>query len=160
MAFLAIAVALDAGLIGSPFRLRLGSFVRVILRTLIVVGTWFTFGGIELHSLQSVVVVFPYWNIAFCLAISVRRERLSFLFQLSFIDPSIDRDSKFVHLLEFRRAILPGDLIFDIVFQSSIELRGKGFVVPLDLGGQNLEFCFVFRRRGALTKGLYVAFCF
>jgi hypothetical protein len=72
VAFLATAVALDAGLVCSPFRLRLRSFVRVVLRTLIVViKTWFAFGGIELHPLQSIVVVFLYWNIALCLAISV-----------------------------------------------------------------------------------------
>jgi hypothetical protein len=52
VAFLAIAVALDTGLIGSPFRLRLGSFIRVVLRTLIIViRTWFTFSSIDLHLL-------------------------------------------------------------------------------------------------------------
>jgi hypothetical protein len=39
VAFLTIAVALDARLVSSPFRLRLGSFVRVVLRTFVVVGT-------------------------------------------------------------------------------------------------------------------------
>jgi hypothetical protein len=59
VAFLATAVALDAGLVGSPFRLRLRSFVRVVLRTFVViVGTWFAFRSVELHPLQSVVVVF------------------------------------------------------------------------------------------------------
>jgi hypothetical protein len=48
---LAIAVALDARLVGSPFRLRLRSFVRVILRTFIMIGTWFAFSSIELHLL-------------------------------------------------------------------------------------------------------------
>jgi hypothetical protein len=51
VAFLATAVALDVGLIGSPFRLRLRSFVRVVLRTFIVVGTWFAFSSIKLHLL-------------------------------------------------------------------------------------------------------------
>jgi hypothetical protein len=36
VAFLAIAVVLDVGLVSSPFRLRLGSFVRVVLRTFII----------------------------------------------------------------------------------------------------------------------------
>jgi hypothetical protein len=39
VAFLATAVVLDAGLVGSPFRLRLGSFIRVVLRTFVMVGT-------------------------------------------------------------------------------------------------------------------------
>jgi hypothetical protein len=52
VAFLTIAVALDARLVGSPFRLRLRSFVRVVLRTLIIIiGTWFAFSSIELYSL-------------------------------------------------------------------------------------------------------------
>jgi hypothetical protein len=51
VAFLAIAVALDARLVGSPFRLRLRSFIRVILRTFIIIGTWFAFSSIELHLL-------------------------------------------------------------------------------------------------------------
>jgi hypothetical protein len=51
IAFLTIAVALDIGLIGSPFRLRLRSFIRVVLRTLIIVGTRFAFYSIDLHFL-------------------------------------------------------------------------------------------------------------
>jgi hypothetical protein len=72
VAFLATAVAPDAGLISSPFSLRLRSFVRVVLRTLIVIArTWFAFSSVELHPLQSVVVVFLCWNIALCLAVGV-----------------------------------------------------------------------------------------
>jgi hypothetical protein len=59
VAFLTTAVALDARLVGSPFRLRLRSFIRVVLRTFVMVGTWFAFGSIELHLLQSVIVVIP-----------------------------------------------------------------------------------------------------
>jgi hypothetical protein len=51
VAFLATAVALDAELVGSPFRLRLRSFVRVVPRTIVMVRTWFSFSGIELHPL-------------------------------------------------------------------------------------------------------------
>jgi hypothetical protein len=51
VAFLATAVALDAGLVGSPFRLRLRSFIRVVLRTLIVARTGFALSGIDLHLL-------------------------------------------------------------------------------------------------------------
>jgi hypothetical protein len=69
VAFLAIAVALDARLVSSPFRLRLGSFVRVILRTF-VVGTWFALGSIELHLLQSIVVVLLFGDISFGFSIS------------------------------------------------------------------------------------------
>jgi hypothetical protein len=51
VAFLATAVALDARLVGSPFRLRLRSFVRVVLRTFIIVGTGFALSSIDLHLL-------------------------------------------------------------------------------------------------------------
>jgi hypothetical protein len=51
VAFLTTAVALDAGLVGSPFRLRLRSFIRVVLRTLIVARTGFALSGIDLHLL-------------------------------------------------------------------------------------------------------------
>jgi hypothetical protein len=51
VAFLATAVALDAGLVGRPFRLRLRSFVRFLLRTVVVVGTGFALSGIDLHLL-------------------------------------------------------------------------------------------------------------
>jgi hypothetical protein len=51
VAFLAIAVALDAGLVGRPFRLRLRSFVRLVLRTVIIVRTGFALSSIDLHLL-------------------------------------------------------------------------------------------------------------
>jgi hypothetical protein len=51
VAFLTTAVALDAGLVSSPFRLRLRSFVRVVLRTFVVVGTGFALSSIDLHLL-------------------------------------------------------------------------------------------------------------
>jgi hypothetical protein len=57
VAFLVTTVALDVGLVGSPFCLRL-FLVRVLLRTFVVIGTWFALGGIELYLLQSVIVVF------------------------------------------------------------------------------------------------------
>ena len=51
VAFLAIAVALNARLVGRPFRFRLGSFVRSLLGFLVVVRTWFASRGIDLHLL-------------------------------------------------------------------------------------------------------------
>jgi hypothetical protein len=100
VAFLAIAVALDAGLVGSPFRLRLRSFVRVVLRTFIVVGTWFAFGGIELHLLQSVVVVVLIRNVAFGLPVSsIIVSVTASLFQLQLKDPIVDLDSQLREIL-------------------------------------------------------------
>ena len=69
VAFLATAVALNVGLVGCPFRFRLGSFVLVsFTRTL--VGTWLAFRGVELHLLQPVVVVVPFGNVPFGFPVS------------------------------------------------------------------------------------------
>jgi hypothetical protein len=50
VAFLVITVALDVGLIGRPFCLRL-FLVLSALRTLIIIRTGFALGSIELHLL-------------------------------------------------------------------------------------------------------------
>jgi hypothetical protein len=50
VAFLAIAIALDVRLVSSPFRLRLRSFVRIILRTFVIV-LGFALSSIELYLL-------------------------------------------------------------------------------------------------------------
>jgi hypothetical protein len=51
VAFLAIAIALDARLVSSPFRLRLRSFIRIILRTFVIVRTGFALSSIDLYLL-------------------------------------------------------------------------------------------------------------
>jgi hypothetical protein len=51
VAFLTIAVVLDIRLIGRPFRLRLRSFIRFVLRTVIMVRTGFTSNDIDLYLL-------------------------------------------------------------------------------------------------------------
>ena len=84
MAFLATAVALNAGLVGCPFRFRLGSFV-----VLLVVGTRLTFSCIDLHSLQPIVVVFPGGDLPLSLSIGSSLVD-TFLFHLSFVDSLVD----------------------------------------------------------------------
>jgi hypothetical protein len=132
MAFLAIAVALDIGLIGSPFRLRLWSFVRVVLRTF-VVRTWLAFSSIELHLLQSVVVIVLGRDVLLDLCVSPTLV-YTLLFHLSFIDTLVDLKRNFVHFLECRRTtIAPSDLILNHVLQSSIEVRGDGMIILISL---------------------------
>jgi hypothetical protein len=156
VAFLATAVALDVGLVGSPFRLRLRSFVRVILRTF--VGTWFAFGGVELHLLQSVVVVVPGRDVPLDLGVSPALVN-TFLFHLSFVDAFVDLERNLVHFLECRGAtVAPGDLILDHILQSSIEVRGDGIVVPAGFDYQRLELSLVLRYRSALLDALEGAF--
>jgi hypothetical protein len=122
VAFLATAVALDVGLVGSPFRLRLRSFVRVVLRTFVVVGTWFAFGGIELHLLQSVIVVVLGRDIPLDLSVSPALVN-TFLFHLSFVDAFVDFHSDVVHLTcRSRASFATRDLVFDHILQSSIEV--------------------------------------
>jgi hypothetical protein len=65
VAFLAIAVALNAGLVGYPFRFRLGSFI-----VLFVVRTRLAFSCIDLYLLQPVVVIVLVRNVSLSLSIS------------------------------------------------------------------------------------------
>jgi hypothetical protein len=51
VAFLAIAIVLNIRLISSPFRLRLRSFIRVVLRIFIIVRTRLTLYSIDLYLL-------------------------------------------------------------------------------------------------------------
>jgi hypothetical protein len=85
VAFLAIAVALNARLVGYPFRFRLGSFVLFV----VVVRTGLTFGCIDLHFLQPIVVVLPGGYLLLNLSISSSLVD-SFLFYLSFVDAFVD----------------------------------------------------------------------
>jgi hypothetical protein len=114
VAFLVTTVALDIGLIGRPFRLRL-FLVLSVLRTLIIVRTGFALSGIELHFLQSVVIVVLGRNIPLDLYVSPALVN-TFLFYLSFIDTLVDLERNFVYFLEYRRAtVAPGDLILNHV---------------------------------------------
>jgi hypothetical protein len=122
VAFLAIAVVLDVGLVGSPFRLRLRSFVRVVLRTFIIVRTWFAFGSIELYLLQSVIVIVPGRDIPLDLSVSPALVN-TFLFYLSFVDTFVDFYYDVVHLTcRSRASFATRDLVFDHILQSSIEV--------------------------------------
>ena len=64
VAFLATAVALNAGLVGCPFRFQLRSFVILFIRTRLA------FSCINLHLLQPIVVVVLVWNVSLSLSVS------------------------------------------------------------------------------------------
>jgi hypothetical protein len=97
VAFLTIAVVLDAGLVGSPFRLRLRFFVRIVLRTLIVVGTGFALSGIDLYLLQAVVVVLLSRNVLLDLSIRLSLEVTSLLLYLHFENAGVNLDREISH---------------------------------------------------------------
>ena len=69
VAFLAIAVALNVGLVGCPFCLRLGSFVVLSFPRTLVVGTRLAVGYVDLHLLQPIIVVVPVRNVSLSLPI-------------------------------------------------------------------------------------------
>jgi hypothetical protein len=100
VAFLATAVALDAGLVGRPFRLRLRSFVRLVLRTVVVVRTRFALRGIDLHFLQAVVVVLPSRNVPLDLSVRLPLEVTSLLLHLHFENAGVNLDSEIRHVLQ------------------------------------------------------------
>jgi hypothetical protein len=102
VAFLAIAVALDARLVGSPFRLRLRSFVRVVLRTLIVVGTGFALSGIDLYLLQAVIVVLLSRNVPLDLSVRLSLEVTSLLLYLYFENAGVNLDREISHASQGR----------------------------------------------------------
>jgi hypothetical protein len=102
VAFLAIAVALDARLVSSPFRLRLRSFVRVVLRTLVVVGTGFALSGIDLHLLQAVIVVLPSRNVPLDLSVRLSLEVTSLLLYLHFENTGVNLDREISHTSQGR----------------------------------------------------------
>ena len=68
VAFLAAFVALNIGLVARPF-VRMRSLLSSFLRTL-VVRTWLAFRGVELHLLQSVVVVVLVGDVPFGFPVS------------------------------------------------------------------------------------------
>jgi hypothetical protein len=125
VAFLAAFVALNTRLVFSPF-VRLQSWWS-FLRTL-VVGTWLALRGVDLHLLQTVVVVSPGRNVL--LDLSIRSALVdSFLLHLSFVETFVDLHCEIVHSFRRGRAFPTSDLVFDLLLQSSIELRCNRFVV-------------------------------
>jgi len=157
VAFLAAYVALNTGLVFRPF-VRLRSFLLSFLWTF-VVGTWLALGDIDLHLLQAVVVVSLGRDVPLDLRVWPALVDSSFL-HLSFVDPFIDLHREIVHPFWRSRALPTNDLVFDLLFQSSIELCRDGFVVPAGLGYQSLELGLVLRHWSVLLDGLESAFCF
>jgi hypothetical protein len=99
MAFHATAVALDFGLVGRPFRLRLGSFVLSFLRTF-VVGTWLASRGVDLHLLQTVVVILPGRNVPLDLGVRLALEVTTLLFHLHLENAGVNLNSEVGHILQ------------------------------------------------------------
>jgi hypothetical protein len=126
-------------------------------RTL-VVGTWLALRSVELHLLQSVVVISPGRNVPLDLRVRLTLEVTTLLFQLHFEDASVNLDREVCHALQSRRAlVMHGDLRPDLVLQSSIELRGQRIVVPTDLGCEDRELCAVRSSRRPLSQHPEVA---
>jgi hypothetical protein len=99
MAFLATAVALDARLVGRPFRLRLRSFVRLVLRTVIMVRTRFALRSIDLHLLQAVVVILLSRNVPLDLSVRLSLEVTSLLLYLHFENARVNLNGEIGHIL-------------------------------------------------------------
>ena len=130
VAFLAAAVALNTGLVVRPFvRLRSWwSFLRTSL-----VGTWLAFGGVDLHLLQTVVIVSPGRDVPLDLGVWPALVETTLLFHLSFIDAFVDLHREIVHPFRRGGSFPTSDLVFDLLLQSSIELCRDGLVVPAGL---------------------------
>jgi hypothetical protein len=157
VAWSAVFVALALGLVVCPSG-RLRSLVLSFLRTF-VVRTWLALRSVDLHLLQTVVVVFPGRNVP--LDLSVRSALVdSFLLHLSFVETFVDLHREIVHSFRRGRAFPASDLIFDLLLQSSIELCRDRFVVPASLNYQSLELGLVLSHRSALLDGLESAFRF
>ena len=89
-----------------------------------MVGTWLAFGGVDLHLLQTVVVVFLGRNVPLDLRVWSAVEETTFLFHLSFVDTFVDLHREIVHILRRSGSISTSNLVLDLILQSSIELRG------------------------------------
>ena len=94
-----------------------------------MVGTWLAFGGVDLHLLQTVVVVFLGRNVPLDLRVWSAVEETTFLFHLSFVDTFVDLHREIVHSFQRSRAFPASDLIFNLLLQSLIELCHNRFVV-------------------------------
>jgi hypothetical protein len=95
VAFLATAVALNIGLVVCP-SVRLWSWWS-FSRTL-VFGTWLALRSVDLHLLQTVVVVSLGRNVPLDLAVRSALVETSFLLHLSFVDAFVDLHREIVHL--------------------------------------------------------------
>lgn len=98
VAFFATAVALNAGLIGCPFRFRLGSFILFF----VVVGTRLAVNCIDLHLLQPIVIIPPGGNVPLGLSVGFSLEVITFLFHLHFENAGVNLNGKVCHVLEGR----------------------------------------------------------
>jgi hypothetical protein len=98
VAFLATAVALNAGLVGCPFRFRLGSLLLSFPRTFL--GTWLAFGCVDLHLLQPIVVIFLGQNVPLDLVVCLALVVTTLLFQLHFENAGVNLNGEIGHILQ------------------------------------------------------------
>jgi hypothetical protein len=102
VAFLVITIVLDIRLIGRPFCLRLFLVLSVLRTLVIIVGTGFALGSIELYLLQSVVIVVPGRDIPLNLSVSLTLEVITLLFYLYLENAGVNLDSEVCYALESR----------------------------------------------------------
>jgi hypothetical protein len=100
VAFLVITVALDVRLISRPFRLRLFLILSFLRTLVIIVRTGFALSSIELHLLQSVVIVILGRDIPLNLSISLTLEVITLLFHLYLENAGVNLDSEICYTLE------------------------------------------------------------
>ena len=153
IAFLAITVALNVRLVGYPFRFRLRSLLLSLLRTFLI-RTRLTVSCIDLYLLQSVVVIVLVRNVSLSFSVSSTIVSVTAsLFQLQLKDPIVDLDGKFREILEVRQPVVPkGDLLANLVLESSVELGCQRIVVPIQFSSQDLELGAVLCDRSALSQ--------
>ena len=80
-----------------------------------MVGTWLAFGGVDLHLLQTVVVVFLGRNVPLDLRVWSAVEETTFLFHLSFVDTFVDLYREIVHIFRRSRSISISNLVFNLI---------------------------------------------
>ena len=133
---LAVSVALNVRLVLGPLRF-------ITLLAFLAFRTWLTISGIKLHLLQPVIVVVPFWNISFGLRVgrSVSSiETSSTFLHLSFVETFVDLHCDVVHFpRRCRTRVTSGNLILDLILQTTIEMRGDGLVIPVGLNNLGEE---------------------
>jgi hypothetical protein len=118
-----------------------------------VVGTWLAIRSVDLHFLQTVVVVLPGRNVPLDFGVQLALEVSALLFHLHFENAGVDLDRQIGHLLQGRGAFVPHrDFFPDLVLQSSVELGGQSIVVPTDFGCENRELRAVSGRGYSLSQ--------
>ena len=148
VAFLTITVAFDLRFIDQLLIVKARTLRQSFLKAQL------TISRIDLHLLQTIVVVPLFQDVSLRLRISQSGAVVPFLLELSFLDSSVDTDSYVAYFSKCLRTIGAYDLILNIVFQSLVELSSEGFVVLLKLRSQDLELCFILSSRGALLNPL------